>query len=362
MVNQHPSMVFCEVAGWEKEWFARAFPDFPLRFFEKPIQDLAPDDLRDAEVLSTFIRSRVTADVLERMPKLRLIATRSTGYDHIDLAAGAARGIVVSNVPHYGENTVAEFTFTLMLAVSRHLVEAVEHTRNGNFQLRGLQGHDLRGKTLGVVGAGNIGLHVIRIARGFAMNVLAYDIRPQPLLAEVLGFTYTSLDDLLGRSDIVSLNVSGGPATYHLMDRERFEKMKRGAILINTARGTVVDSRALLWAIRQGIVGAAGLDVVEGEELIQEEQELVAGPGSEEKLRLVVCEQALLRQPNVLVTPHIAFDTQEALDRIAATTEENIRAFLRGCPTNAVQAEPAKKAQAPRAASKGTSRAAGTPR
>jgi D-lactate dehydrogenase len=334
--SKRPVMVFCEVADWEEQWFRRAFPDYPLRFFKEPVDRVPAADLADANVLSVFIHSPVTAEILSRMPHLRMIATRSTGFDHIDLEACDARHIVVSNVPHYGENTVAEFTFALMLALARHLVDAVGRTRSGDFRLNGLQGIDLRGKTLGVIGAGHIGLHVIRIGRGFAMDVLAYDVRPQPLIAEVLGFTYVGLDELLARSDIVSLHVPGMPATYHLMNRERFAKMKRGAILINTARGTVVDSQALLWALTEGIVAAAGLDVIEGEELIKEEAALLSAPEAAEKMRLVLFQHALLRHPNVIITPHMAFDTREALERIVETTADNIRGYLSGCPTNVV--------------------------
>ncbi len=334
--DSRPLLVFCEVSDRERGELTRAFAGCSVRLFHQPAQEIPPKDLSDARVLSVFIHSRVDADLLAHLPHVGLIATRSTGFDHIDLAACTARGIVVSNVPHYGENTVAEFTFALILALTRHLIDAVERTRRGDFRLAGLEGFDLRGKTLGVVGAGNIGLHVIRIARGFDMTVLAHDIRPHPLLAEVLGFTYTSLDDLLARSDIVSLHVPSSEATRNLMNRERFARMKHGAILINTARGNVVDSPALLWALRKGIVAAAALDVVAGEELISEEAELLERPGAEERLRTLLCEHALLRQPNVIITPHMAFDTREALGRIVATTIENIRGFLAGQPINVV--------------------------
>lgn len=334
--SERPTLVFCDVSEWEERWFQRAFSDYPVRFFRDPADRVPAADLTDAVVLSVFIHSRITPDVLARMPRLRLIATRSTGFDHIDLAACDRRGVVVSNVPHYGENTVAEFTFALILALARHLQEAVERTRRCDFRLEGLRGFDLRGKVLGVVGAGRIGLHVIRIARGFAMDVLAFDTRPHPLLAEVLGFTYVGLDELLARSDVVSLHVPGAPATYHLLNRERFAQMKRGAILINTARGSVVDSQALLWAIREGIVAAAGLDVVEGEELIKEEAQLVGATHQEEKLRMALCDQLLLHQRNVIVTPHMAFYTREALERIVETTAANVHAFLQGCPSNVV--------------------------
>lgn len=336
---ERPLIAFCAVADWEKAYFERAFTGYPLRFLAQPIESVPASDLADVVVLSVFIRAPITSDVLVHLPRLRMIATRSTGFDHIDLAACTSRGIIVSNVPHYGESTVAEFTFALMLALTRHLVTAVERTRQCDFQIEGLQGIDLRGKTLGVIGAGNIGLHVIRIARGFAMNVVAFDTRPQPLLAEVLGFAYVPLDELLARSDIVSLHVPGSAATFQLMNRDRFARLKKGAILINTARGTVVDSEALLWALDEGIVAAAGLDVVAGEELITEESELLKTPRVEDRFRQVLREHALLRHPNVIVTPHVAFDTCEALGRIAETTVTSIRSFLNGQPVDVVNPE-----------------------
>jgi D-lactate dehydrogenase len=185
-------------------------------------------------------------------------------------------------------------------------------------------------------GAGNIGLHVIRIARGFGMRVLAYDARPHPLLAEVLGFTYTDLDTLLAESDIVSLHVPALPETYHLINRETLGKMKRGALLINTARGSVVDTEALLWALEEGILAGAGLDVIEGEEYIKEESALLKMPLAEQTLKQVVQAHLLLRRDDVVFTPHIAFNSHEAVQRILDTTLENLKAFLEGQPQNTV--------------------------
>jgi D-lactate dehydrogenase len=206
----------------------------------------------------------------------------------------------------------------------------------GEYRIRELRGFDLYGKTLGVIGAGNIGLHVIRIARGFGMRVLAYDLRPHPLLAEVLGFTYTDLDTLLAESDIVSLHVPATPQTYHLINRETLCKMKRGALLINTARGSVVDTEALLWALEEGILAGAGLDVIEGEEYITEESALLKMPLAEQTLKQVVQAHLLLRRDDVVFTPHIAFNSHEAVQRILDTTLENLKAFLEGKPQNIV--------------------------
>lgn len=239
-------------------------------------------------------------------------------------------------MPHYGENTVAEHTFALILSLSRKLHAAYFQGLRGEYQIRALRGFDLYGKTLGVIGAGNIGLHVIRIARGFGMRVLAYDMRPHPLLAEVLGFTYTDLDTLLAESDIVSLHVPATPQTHHLVNRETLCKMKRGALLINTARGSVVDTEALLWALEEGILAGAGLDVIEGEEYITEESALLKMPLAEQTLKQVVQAHLLLRRDDVVFTPHIAFNSHEAVQRILDTTLANLKAFLEGQPQNTV--------------------------
>ncbi|GAB4566598.1 MAG: 2-hydroxyacid dehydrogenase [Anaerolineae bacterium] len=311
--------------------------DLELAFCPHPF---TPDEVdgcaAGAHILSVFVNEHVSAETMERMPSLRLIATRSTGYDHIDLEAADRLGITVCNVPRYGENTVAEHTFALILALSRKVHQAWVRTQRGDFSIEGLRGFDLHGKTLGVVGTGSIGLHVIRIARGFGMQILAYDVRPNDLLAEVLGYTYVSLDELLERSDIISLHVPLLPATHHLINRERLARVKRGAILINTARGGVVDTDALLWALDEGILAGAGLDVIEGEEVIGEEKQLLVARGAEEKLRMAVRVHLLLQRENVVFTPHIAFNSREALERILETTAQNIRAFLAGRPQNVV--------------------------
>lgn len=329
-------VLFCETEPWEQEYFSQRLSSQALVFSPQPLDSallLASDKTR---VLSVFIHSRVTPEVLQQLPALGLVATRSTGFDHIDVAACTQRGILVANVPHYGENTVAEHTFGLILALSRHIHKAYVRTARGDFSLQGLQGFDLQGKSLGVVGAGNIGLHVIRIARGFGMGVLAYDPRPYPIVAEVLGFQYVSLEELLQRSDIISLHLPYNPQTHHLINKETMQRIKPGALLINTARGALVDTEALIWALDEGILAGAGLDVLEGEELIGEEKELLVAPHAEEKLRMLLRQHVLLRRENVVITPHNAFNSREALHRIADTTIENIRGFLEGEPRNLV--------------------------
>ncbi len=269
MGSQEPAAIsFYEASPWEQEYFSQQLSGHRLLFSERPLGAESLAEAEEAAALSIFIRSRITSSVLERLPQLRFVATRSTGYDHIDVAACAARGIQVANVPRYGENTVAEHTFGLILALSRHIHQAWQKTARGDFSLGDLRGFDLKEKTLGVVGTGDIGLHVIRIATGFGMEVVAYDVRQNHLVAEVLGFRYAPLEEVLAAADVLTLHVPGTPQTHHLIDREAIQRMKRGALLINTARGTVVDTQALLWGLDQGIIGGAGLDVVEGEELV----------------------------------------------------------------------------------------------
>ena len=329
-------IAFFEVEEWEEERLARGLEGYENLFFRGPLEDRGLPQLADVSVLSVFIRSAVGRKAVDSMPQLKLIATRSTGYDQIDMEACRQRAIAISNVPYYGENTVAEHTFGLILALSRKIHEAYVRSIQGNFSIQGLRGFDLQGKTLGVVGAGSIGLHVIRIAKGFGMKVLAYDTHKNRLVAEVLGFEYVPLDQLLRESDIITLHAPLTAQTHHLINRDNLRHARRGALLINTARGGLVDTEAMMWALDEGILSGAGLDVIEGEELIQEEKQLLTMPAAEEKLKMVVRQHVLLRRENVVITPHIAFDSQEALERIVDTTIANIQGYLRGEPQNIV--------------------------
>ncbi|MBI4495020.1 MAG: hydroxyacid dehydrogenase [Chloroflexi bacterium] len=332
-----PPVIACfEVEPWEEGVLRQQLAELELRATHAPLRPDTLDLAQGATLATVFIYSRLSADLLAQLPDLRCIATRSTGYDHIDLETCRRRGIVVSNVPTYGENTVAEHTFGLILSLSRKIHQAYVRTSRGDFSLQGLRGFDLKGRTLGVVGAGNIGLHVVRIGRGFGMEVLAHDAHPHHLLAEVLGFRYVPLEEVLRQADIVTLHVPYRPNTHHLIDRARLAQMKRGSLLINTARGGLVDTEALLWALDEGILAGAGLDVLEGEELIAEERQLLAHGVAAEQLQAAVRGHLLLRRENVVVTPHIAFNSEEALQRILDTTVHNVHAFLAGEPANVV--------------------------
>jgi D-lactate dehydrogenase len=330
-------IAFYELEDWEREALATAPLDgHELVLASEPLNQRALTRANDAEIVSVFVHSALDASVLAMLPKLKFIATRSTGFDHIDVEACRARGVLISNVPSYGENTVAEHTFALILALSRNIHKAFVHTLAKRIPFDELRGFDLEGKTLGVIGAGRIGLHVIKIAKGFGMNVVAFDPRQEPLLAEVLNFRYAPLDELLQVSDIVSLHCPYSARTHHLINSENIRRMKRGALLINTARGGLIDPAALAEALDDGLLAGAALDVLEGEELLKDERQILAQPLAQDKLRTLLLNHSLFRRDNVVITPHIAFNSREAVQRILETTLENLRAFLAGHPQNLV--------------------------
>ena len=317
--------------------FERLKSGHDLRLVKEPLQAGNAGEFSDAEMISTFIYSKLDRSVLERLLALKLIATRSTGFDHIDTAYCEERGILVCNVPTYGDNTVAEHVFALLLALSHRLIEAVERAKDGPFSPDGLRGFDLEGKTLGVVGTGNIGRHVIRIANGFGMKVIACDIAPDHAFAGMHNFSYVDLDELLSSSDVITLHAPSTPATRHLLSSDAFARMKDGVVIINTARGDIIETRALIQALTSGRVAAAGLDVLPDEPLIREEAELICSIYCDRHdLRNLVADHILMRMRNVIITPHSAFNTHEAVARIVETTVENIEAFADGKPQNVV--------------------------
>lgn len=294
----------------------------------------------DAEVISVFVASQVTRQMIEKMPRLKLIATRSTGFDHIDLEAATARGVTVVNVPTYGENTVAEAAFSLILALTRKLIPTAEATRAGTFRSSNFTGIDLKGKTIGIIGMGHIGSHSAKIATGFEMEVIAYDVHQNDHLAKDIGFNYVTFDELLDRSDIITLHTPLLADNYHLINQATITKMKKGAYLINTARGELVENRALIHALRTNHLAGAGLDTIEGEKLMLSSGIIDAlnnnatSPSTFEHAAEV---HALLQLPNVITTQHAAFNTQEAISRINDTTVQNIVRFWYGETPNKVE-------------------------
>jgi D-lactate dehydrogenase len=319
---------FFEVEGCEKELLRKAFPKDELFFYPQKINQKNAGKFKDLEVISTFIYSQINDKVLQKMPKLKLVTTRSTGFEHIDLKSCASRGIPVCNVPRYGENTVAEQTFALILTLSRKIIDSVERTRKGSFDLDGLRGFDLKDKTLGVVGTGNIGKYVVRIGQGFGMKVIAFDVCKDETFAKERNFPYVSLEELLKRSDVVTLHVPYNEHTHHLIDKKKISLMKSSALIINTSRGGIIDTNTLVKALKSKKLAGAGLDVLEGECDLIEEWELVCKDFRVKcDMKTLVENHVLLNMPNVIVTPHNAFNTNEALMRILQSNIDSINGF-----------------------------------
>lgn len=266
----------------------------------------------DADILMMRDQfGRITAEVLAGCPRLKLIVTRSAGYDHIDLAAAQARGIVVCNVPDYGAHMIAEHAFALMLAVARNVCRGnARYRQERRFDDTGLGGVELYGKTLGVIGTGRIGRHSVRIGKGFGMEIMAYDVVPDERLAAEQGFQYGSLEEVLARSDFVTLHVPLLESTRHLINSTTLAHVKPGAILVNTSRGAIVDTAALKEALANGRLRGAGLDVLEDERTVYHD----------------------FGDLNVVITPHLGWYTEEARDRILQISLENVRAWMEGRP------------------------------
>ncbi|MCA9459123.1 MAG: hydroxyacid dehydrogenase [Nanoarchaeota archaeon] len=308
-------------------YFKKNLKEHKLIFFEEAIQDVPTRKYKNAQIIVVFIYSNFSKQIIDKLPKLKLILTQSTGFDHIDIQYCKEKGIQVGYVPYYGENTVAEHTFALMLNLSRKVHKSYLRTVHDDFSIDGLRGFDLKGKVLGIIGVGHIGLHVIRIAKGFGMHVKAFDINNDSFLSEVLHFDYASLDEILKTSDIITLHMPLNKNTYHFLDENRLKMTKKGVIIINTSRGALINTNTLYNFLKKGHIGGAALDVIEGEEHISHEDELLNNPKLQEKLTQIIMDKNIFKMDNVIFTPHNAFNSQEALNRIMETTIENINTF-----------------------------------
>lgn len=330
-------IAFFELEDWEKDYIKEHLKGHELVFADKRLQVENAGQFKDADALAVFIYSAINIALLGKLPNVKLVTTRSTGFDHIDLDACRKKNVVACNVPAYGDNTVAEHAMGLLLAVSRKLIPSVERTRKGDFSLDGLRGFDLKGKTIGIVGTGKIGRNMAHFAEAFGMRVIAFDKFPNDSLAKECGFTYVSLDELLAHSDVISLHLPENPETHHIINKNNVRKIKKGCVLINTARGGLVETEAILLGLKEGIFSACGLDVLEEECAIMEEKELVLETFHHScDMKTMLQAHMLLLQPNILITPHNAFNSSEALVRILDTTIDNINAFFANVPKNKI--------------------------
>jgi D-lactate dehydrogenase len=323
-------IVFFEASDAEKAKFLNTFEDNEIVFIEDKLDETNAQKAEDAGIISVFVGITVNKNVIDSMPNLKFISTRSTGFDHIDYEYAKTKGIKVSSVPGYGSHTVAEFAFGLILNLSRNILKSnnyVKETSDFNYN-HGMTGFELQGKTLGVIGTGRIGKNVIKIAKGFGMKINAYDLYPDVAFSQENNFEYKSFAEVVQDSDIITLHTPYTKENHHLINKEIILKMKKGAYLINTARGELIDTEALVFGLKEKIIAGAGLDVLE------KERELRAGLEGEEKI--IELNQELIKMPNVVITPHIAFFTKEAVDEILESTTKNIQGFISGVPVNLI--------------------------
>lgn len=344
---QSRKICFVDVESADRTYFDESLASHDLTYVRT--LDAVPEDM---EIISVFIGERVEEAFLEAHPALRLICSRSTGFDHIDLEACHRRSVAVTYVSAYGENTVAEHTFALILALSRRLRQSHEAVKNGHFTREHLRGFDLRGRTLGVIGAGRVGLHVIRIAQGFGMKVLAYDAEKHPFYTELLNFQYASLDQVLRESHVITLHVPLDPTTRHMINRETLSICQPGVLVVNTGRGGLMDTEAVIEALDSGQVGGLALDVLEDERVFKDSATSLLSEKIAERVRntaagtiprepsasrlaefsRLVTHSQLLQRQDVILTPHVAFNSVEALACLQSMTVKNILAYIDGQP------------------------------
>ncbi len=340
---------FVETEPEEQEFFGGALSAHDVRFVAT-LDEVA----EDAEILAPFINVKIGPPFLGAHPNLRFITTRSTATDHLDLPACRAHGVCVAHVPFHAEGTVAEHTFALLLALARRLREVMLAPKGGRFSYEATRGFELEGKTLGIVGMGHIGRRVASLAQAFQMQVLAYDLAEPHAVATALGFTFVPLAELLARSDVISLHAPLTPTTYHLLNHQTLAQCRRGVIIINTARGSLIETLALREALDSGQVGGAGLDVLQDERVLRAPAaniiaaDIIAHLRSDalaheardadriRELEELMLGDAVLARPNVVCTPHVAFNSIEAVARLQQITAENIAAFAAGRPVNLV--------------------------
>lgn len=321
----------------DKKFFKQLQEEHDVVYISEPIAK--SNIIENADVISVFISSKVDKEIVNMFKKLKLIACRSTGYNNIDIKECSSRKITVVNVPTYGEHTVAEYTFTLILALSRRLVNSIGQVQQGEIDSHLARGIDLYGKKIGIVGLGRIGRNVAKLANAFGMSVLVYDPFVGEQSVNDIDIKLVELDELLRSSNIVTVHTPLNSKNKHLFDAKMFAQMIPGSLFINTARGELMVTGDLIEAIKSGHLAGAGIDVLEGENLVdinEEEILLKKGRVSSQLLKEAVANNLLAKLPNVIVTAHNAYNTKEAIERINQTTIDNITQFFNNSTQNIV--------------------------
>ena len=320
-------ILFFDTKDYEEKFFTENINKNNTLIFKNESLDensiLTKDDL-SCEVLSIFTGSRVTSNVLKKFENLKIILTRSVGYSHIDTDYCKENNIVIANTPHYGDYTVSEFSFGILLNLLRKISFAEDMLKRGEMYPQTF-GTELFGKTIGIVGTGSIGEKSVKIAHGFSMNILCNDLSHNQKLIDTYGVSFVDIDTLCKFADIIMLHAPLTPKTYHLINKEKIALMKDSAVIINTARGELIETEALFDALLQKKISGAALDVLEFEETISNKRP--CDKLNLKTLRTSLINTKLMNLDNTLITPHIAYDTKEAINRILEITLKNFIEF-----------------------------------
>lgn len=333
-------VVYFDVANYEYDYIKKSNENkFEYLITNESLNELIPlkQEYKDAEIISVFTTSKITKNVLKQFKNLKLITSRSVGFNHIDIDFCKTNGIIVENSPNYGNQSVAEFALALLMDVVRKVTFSYQEYKNANVTPDCFMGMELNGKTMGIIGLGAIGSTFAKISHGLGMKILGFDKIEKKELAKNYNIHFTDFETLLKESDFISLHTPLNKNNYHFFNEKCFNMMKKTAILINTGRGELIDSVALFNALINKKILGAGLDVLENEQTMSDfNYSLGINRLDKSTLKQTVINSKLFQLNNVIITPHIAYNTQEAIDRILVTTMENINNFCAGKIQNEV--------------------------
>jgi len=333
-------IVFFNTDDTDKTFFENEFGHiYKLKFQKKALGDFISitDDIKNASVISSFTTSELNAKILEQFPNLEMIALRCVGFNNVDIEYCKKKNIKVLNSKGYGNRTVAEFALGLIFDTARHISKSYINLIDNDNGKHNYSGIEIINKTIGIIGVGAIGSELAKMAHNLQMKVLGYDIVENKDLIDNYGVKYVPLDNILSESDFISIHSPLTKDNYHLIDEYKFALMKENAIIINTARGEIIDTKALYKALSFGTIRGAGLDVLECEDITNDNNlRFDMDYLDKESIKQILLNHEITKLENVIVTPHIAYDTEEAKERIRKITAENIHSYFAGNIQNSV--------------------------
>jgi len=326
--------LFFDYRESEKQFFkTNQFKDYDIKFYKNNLTEntkLTEEELTETEVLSIFVCSQITENIINKFKNLRIIATRSSGYNHIDLKACEAKNIAVVNVEGYGKRAVAQYTIGIMIGLIRNFAISMKDIQLNNINYNKYTGYDLSELSLGLIGTGAIGAAVAKIADSFGMHIYGYDCKINPEIKNIVD--YVSLEKLFTHSNVISLHIPYTPEVYHMISYKEFELMSDNVFIINSSRGELIDNMALYEAVKSGKVKGAALDVLECENLnmYPDDFTYLVKESSCDCLTSAIINQKLISEPNIVITPHIAYNTYQAINTILFETFQNIKTCFQG--------------------------------